>query len=89
MSLAKGPSEKMENDTSLAHMRPAGLYRVGEERQHRVTRRGRPRTSYVEEKVMEFLEAIAEGVGKPRESPLDDPALSQKAKAMPEPWNDR
>ena len=28
-------------------------------------------------------------VSKPRESSLDDPALSQKAKALPEPWNDR
>jgi hypothetical protein len=26
-------------------------------------------------------------VSKPRESPLDDPALSQNAKALPEPWN--
>lgn len=52
----------MENDTSLALLRPATLYRAGEERQHRVSRRGRPRTSYVEDKVMEFLEAIAEGM---------------------------
>ena len=49
----------MENDSSLALLRPAGLYGAGEERQHRVSNRGRPRTSYVEEKVMEFLEAIA------------------------------
>jgi hypothetical protein len=53
----------LENgDESLIALRPAGLYRVGEERAHRVSRRGRPRTSYVEEKVMEFLEAIAEGM---------------------------
>jgi hypothetical protein len=42
----------MENDTSLALLRAAGLYRAGEERQHRVSNRGRPRTSCVEEKVM-------------------------------------
>jgi hypothetical protein len=45
----------MENDSSLALLRPAGLYGAGEERQHRVSNRGRPRTSCVEEKVMEFL----------------------------------
>ena len=28
-------------------------------------------------------------MGEPGESSLDDPALSQKAKAVPEPWNDR
>jgi hypothetical protein len=53
----------MENDTSLALLRPAGLYRVGEERRHRVSRRGRPRTLYVDEKVIEFLQTIAEGIG--------------------------
>jgi hypothetical protein len=52
----------MENDTSLALLRAAGLYRAGEERQHRVSNRGRPLTSHVEEKVMEFLEAIVEGM---------------------------
>jgi hypothetical protein len=50
----------MENDTSLVLLRPAGLCRAGEERQHRVSNRGRPLTSHVEEKVMEFLEAIVE-----------------------------
>jgi hypothetical protein len=28
-------------------------------------------------------------MSEPGESSLDDPALSQKAKAVPEPWNDR
>ena len=63
VSLAKGRIKTMENDTSLALLRPAGLYRVGEERRHRVSRRGRPRTLYVDEKVIEFLQTIAEGIG--------------------------
>ena len=48
--------------TSLAVLQPVGLYRLGEEREHREIKRGRPRTSYVEDKVREFLECIAEGM---------------------------
>ena len=49
-------------DLSLAVVPPQGLYRAGEEREHRENKRGRPRTSYVEDKVMEFLDCIAEGM---------------------------
>ena len=49
-------------DLSLAVVPPQGLYRAGEEREHRVNKRGRPRTSYVEDKVTEFLDCIAEGM---------------------------
>ena len=62
VSLAEGRIKAMENDTSLVLLRPATLYRAGHERAHRVSKRGRPRTSYVEEKVMEFLEALSEGM---------------------------
>jgi hypothetical protein len=53
----------MENDdTSLVVAPPENVYPAGFEREHRENKRGRPRTSYVEDKVMEFLDCIAEGM---------------------------
>jgi hypothetical protein len=54
--------ETMGSRVPLNSLATRWLHRCGEERAHRVSRRGRPRTSYVDDKVTELLEAIAEGM---------------------------
>ena len=56
----------METDSSVADLRPDGRYRVGEEREHRVSKRGRlgegRPTKRTPEVVARIAEAIASGL---------------------------
>ena len=57
---------EMETDSSVANLRPDGRYRVGEEREHRVSKRGRVGegrpTKRTPEVVAKIAEAIASGL---------------------------
>ena len=56
----------METDSSVADLRPEGLYRVGEEWEHRISKRGRlcegRPTKRTPEVVAKVAEAIAIGL---------------------------
>jgi hypothetical protein len=69
---------EMETDSSVADLRPDGRYRVGEQREHRVSKRGRLGEGRPTKRTPEVVAKIAHDGSSPLKAMIPQRLLSEQ-----------